>query len=409
MQDFNRAISTPISSSATYYYKDSKEAKDIFSGNATCPLYARMGNPTTSELESRLTKMENGIINQTDGPYACGAIATSSGMGAITMSIMSLCSAGDEIIAIGGLFGGSYALMSQTLPRFGITTTFLSVDEIDKIEEYINNNTKVIFCESIGNPSLRLPDMGEIGKLATKNNIAFMVDNTITPVIVKPFLYGADVVIYSTTKTISGNSSALGGVSIYKEIKDNDKFHTSRYKFLTPFINKLKGKALIGCAKKRALRDFGMSANAHSSYNTLLGLETLEIRTQRVNNSCEIVSKALKDKDVDVNHPSLIENIDNNLYKSNYKDGSGAMITIDMGNEDKAFKFLDSSQLLTLTANIGDTRSLGLHMASTIYQDFTENEKRFLGITDGLIRISIGLENPEDIIDDLLNCFNKSK
>lgn len=204
MQDFNRAISTPITSSATFYYENSQEAKDIFSGNATCPLYARMGNPTTSELESRLSKMENGI----------GAVATSSGMGAITMSIMSLCSAGDEIIAIGGLFGGSYALMSQTLPRFGITTTFLGVDELDKIEESINDNTKVIICESIGNPSLRLPDMSIIGDIATSNNIAFMVDNTITPLIVKPFDYGADVVIYSTTKTISGNSSALGGISI---------------------------------------------------------------------------------------------------------------------------------------------------------------------------------------------------
>jgi len=399
MQAFNRAISTPITSSATFYYENSQEAKDIFSGNSNKPLYSRMGNPTTSELESRLTKMENGI----------GAVATSSGMGAITMSIMSLCSAGDEIIAIGGLFGGSYALMSQTLPRFGITTTFIGVDELDKIEDSINDNTKVIFCESIGNPSLRLPDMTKIGDIATSNNISFMVDNTITPLIVKPFEYGADVVIYSTTKTISGNSSALGGVSIYKEIKENDKFHTPRYKFLKPFINKLKGKALIACAKKRALRDFGMSANAHSSYNTLLGLETLEIRTQRVNNSCEIVSKVLKDKGVNVNHPSLVQNIDNDLYKTNYKNGTGAMITVDMGSEDKAFKFLDNSQLLTLTANIGDTRSLGLHMASTIYQDFTTDEKVFLGITDGLIRISIGLENPQDIIDDLLNCFNKSK
>lgn len=381
MQPFNRAISTPITSSATFYYENSQEAKDIFSGKSNKPLYSRMGNPTTSELESRLSKMENGI----------GAVATSSGMGAITMSIMSLCSAGDEIIAIGGLFGGSYALMSQTLPRFGITTTFLGVDELDKIEESINDNTKVIFCESIGNPSLRLPDMSIIGDIATLNNIAFMVDNTITPLIVKPFDYGADVVIYSTTKTISGNSSALGGISIFKEIKENDKFHTSRYKFLTPFINKLKGKALIGCAKKRALRDFGMSANAHSSYNTLLGLETLEIRTQRVNNSCEIVSKALKDKGVTVNHPSLKDNIDNSLYKTNYKNGSGSMITIDMGSEEKAFKFLDNSKVLTLTANIGDTRSLGLHMASTIYQDFSKDEKEFLGITDGLIRISIRL------------------
>ncbi len=318
-------------------------------------------------------------------------------------------SSGDEIIAIGGLFGGSYALMSQTLPRFGISTTFLSVDEIDKIEDSITIKTKIIFCESIGNPNLRLPNMNLIGKIATKNKIAFIVDNTITPLIVKPFDYGADIVIYSTTKTISGNSSALGGVSIFKEIQDDDKFHTSRYQFLKPFINKLKGKALIGCAKKRALRDFGMSANAHSSYNTLLGLETLELRTQRVNSSCEIVSQALYEKGLNVNHPSLKANIDNLLYNTSYKNGCGAMISIDMGTEQKAFKFLNYSKVLILTANIGDTRSLGLHMASTIYQDFSVEEKKFLGITDGLIRISIGLENPQDIIEDLVTCFNISK
>ena len=399
MQDFSRAISTPITSSASFYYENSQEAKDIFSGTSNKPLYSRMGNPTTSELESRLSKMENGI----------GAVATSSGMGAITMSIMSLCSAGDEIIAIGGLFGGSFALMSQTLPRFGINTTFLSVNDIENIENSITPNTKVIFCESIGNPNLRVPNLEMIGKIATKHNIAFIVDNTITPIIVKPFEYGADIVVYSTTKIISGNSSALGGVAIFKEIKDVDKFHTSKYQFLKPFIKKLKGKALIGCAKKRVLRDFGMSANAHSSYQTLLGLETLELRSNQINTSCEIVAQVLKNEGVDVNHPSLKQNIDNELYQTYYKDGCGSMITIDMGNEAKAFKFLDSSKLLILTANIGDSRTLGLHMASTIYQDFSDKEKKFLGITDGLIRISIGLEKPQDIIDDLLNCFNESK
>ena len=399
MQDFNRSISTPISSSATYYYKDSQEAKDIFSGDATCPLYARMGNPTTSTLESKLTQMESGV----------GAVATSSGMGAITMAIMSLCSAGDEIIAIGGLFGGSYALMSQTLPRFGITTKFFDVDDMDKVEDAITINTKVIFCESVGNPSLRLPNLSKIGKLATRYKIAFIVDNTITPIIVKPFEYGADIVVYSTTKIISGNSSALGGIAIFKGIEDDDKFHTNKYQFLKPFINKLQKKALIGCAKKRALRDFGMSANAHSSYQTLLGIETLELRNNQINTSCEIVAKVLKSEGVNVNHPSLEENIDNELYKTDFKDGCGSMITIDMGTEEKAFKFLNNSELLTLTANIGDSRSLGLHMASTIYQDFSIEEKKFLGITYGLIRISIGLEKPQDIIDDLINCFEISK
>jgi len=399
MQSYNRAISTPIVSSATFFYENSQEAEDIFLGNSKQFLYARMGNPTSLELEEKLTAMENGI----------GAVATSSGMGAITMVLTSLCSSGDEIIAIGGLFGGSYALMSQTLPRFGINTKFLEVDDLDNIENSITTKTKVIFCESIGNPSLRLPDLAALGKIATKHNIAFIIDNTITPLVVKPFEYGADIVIYSTTKILSGNSSALGGIAIFKEVKPSDKFHTARYEFLKPFINKLKGKALIGCAKKRALRDFGMSANAHSSYQTLLGLETLELRSNRINTSCEIIAQILKSEGVCVNHPSLEENKDNTLYKESFKDGCGSMITIDMGTKEKAYKFLDSSKLLILTANIGDSRTLGLHMASTIYQDFSDSEKRYLGITEGLIRISIGLEKPQDIIDDLLNCFELSK
>lgn len=398
MKQFDSAISTPIVSSATFAYKNSQEAEDIFSGKSSKPLYSRMGNPTTAILEQQIANMED----------AAAAVATSSGMGAISMVIMALCKSGDEIISIGGLFGGSYALMDQTLPRFGIKTHFLSVDEIDTIEEKINENTKVIFCESVGNPSLRLPELKKIGEIATKHGIIFVVDNTITPIVVKPLELGADIVVYSTTKLLSGNSSALGGVALFKAIEEGDKFYSKRYKFLEPFIAKLGAKAMVGCCKKRALRDFGMSANAHSSYQTLLGLETLALRNERINSSCEIVAKALKEAGIKVSHPSLEDHIDHNLYKQNYKNGCGSMITIDMGSKEKAFKFLDSSKLLTLTANIGDSRTLGLHMASTIYSDFTKEQKEFLGISDGLIRLSIGLEDPELICDDLKKCFKVS-
>jgi len=175
------------------------------------------------------------------------------------------------------------------------------------------------------------------------------------------------------------------------------------------FINKLGIKALYGLNKKRVLRDFGMSANANASYQTLLGIETLELRTQRINSSCEIIAKALEEKCIKVNHPSLKSNIDNNLYIKYYSYGCGSVITIDMGSKQKAFKFLDASKLLTLTANIGDSRSLGLHMESTIFSDFNKEEKEFLGISEGLIRLSIGLENPQEIIKDLINCYELSK
>jgi O-acetylhomoserine (thiol)-lyase len=397
--NFEKAISTPIISSAAFSYSTCKEAEDIFSGNSNKPLYSRMGNPTTTILENKLAKMDNAI--------AC--IATSSGMGAISMSIMSLCSNGDEIIAIGGLFGGSYALLSQTLVRFGIKTTFLDANDVDKIKEYITDNTKLIYCESVGNPNLRLLNIKKIANIANTEGIAFMVDNTSTPLIVKPIDLGADICVYSTTKVISGNSSALGGASVFKAIQEGGKFYSKRYKFMKPFLDKLGAKALYGINKKRALRDFGMSANANASYQTLLGLETLELRNQRINSSCEIISQALDDYSITINHPSLKSNIDNKLYKEYYPNGCGSVITIDMKTKQKAFKFLDSSKLLTLTANIGDSRTLGLHMSSTIFSDFTQEEKNFLGISEGLIRLSIGLENPYDVIDDLINCYNLSK
>jgi len=397
--NFEKAISTPITSSASFSYESCLEAQDIFAGKVNKPLYSRMGNPTTSILETKLTSMDNGI--------AC--VCTSSGMGAISMSIVSLCKSGDEIISIGGLFGGTYALFGETLKRFGIKTTFLNADEASKIKENVNENTKLIYCESVGNPNLRLFDIKKIANIANECGVAFMVDNTSTANIIKPLDLGADIAVYSTTKVLCGNSSALGGASVFKAIEENGKFYSSRYEFMKPFLNKMGKKALYGVNKKRALRDFGMSANANASYHTLLGLETLELRSTRINSSCEIVSKALEDKNINVSHPSLSSHIDNDLYKKSYPNGCGSVVTIDMGNKEKAFKFLDASKLLTITANIGDSRTLGLHMGSTIYSDFNNEQKEFLGITDGLIRISIGLENPQDIISDLLYCYECSK
>lgn len=388
--NFDSSISTPITSSAAFSYNSSEEAEAIFSGNLAKPLYSRMGNPTSTILEQKLAKLDNAIAS----------IVTSSGMGAISMSIMALCKSGDEIISIGGLFGGNYALFSQTLPRFGIKTTFLSMDEIDKIEENINENTKIIFCESVGNPNLRLAPVQEIGNIANKHDVAFLIDNTTTAGIIKPIEYGADIVLYSTTKIISGNSSALGGAAIFKEVVDGDKFHSTRYEFLKPFIKKLGSKALLGCCKKRALRDFGMSASAYNSYQTLLGLETLELRNERVKSSCEKIAHELFKRDININHPSLVNHPDYGIYSSFYN-GCGSIMTIDMESKEKAFKLLNHLNTIILTANIGDSRTLALHMASTIYRDFTKEEQEFLGVSEGLIRLSIGLENPQEIIDDI--------
>ena len=387
------AVSPSIVSSASFSYGSPQTAEGIFNGSVKKPLYSRMGNPTTAKLESIMAEMDSGI----------GAVATSSGMGATTLAVMSLVSQGDEIISIGGLFGGTYSLFNETLSRFGIKTHFFDVDEFENIANAINDNTKIIFLESVGNPNMRLPDITKIANIAKEKNVALIVDNTITPLSVSPLALGADIIVYSTTKIISGNSSALGGCAVFRSIhEDNDKFKTPRYHFLEKFIKNAGKMALISNAKKRALRDLGMSANAHASYQTMLGLETLPLRLPRIVKNVEIIAQELAKNGLHVNHPCLKTHPQHTRYKEDFQYGCGTLLTIDMQTKERAYNFLRKTKLATITANIGDSRTLALHMASTIYSDFDEDTRKFLGITDGLIRISIGLENPQEIIEDFL-------
>ena len=388
------AVSPAITSSASFAYGTPEIAEGIFNGSVKKPLYSRMGNPTTAKLEAIMAEMDGGV----------GAVATSSGMGATTLATLSLLSQGDEIVSIGGLFGGTYSYFSETISRFGIKTSFFDVDEFENIEKAINEKTKILFLESVGNPNMRLPDIKRIAEIANNAGVALIVDNTITPLSISPLALGADIVVYSTTKIISGNSSALGGCVVFRAINDgDDKFKTSRYAFLEKFIEKMGAMALVPNAKKRALRDFGMSANAHASYQTMLGMETLALRLPRVIKSVEIIAKALSEQGLDINHPSLAKHPHHERYLQQFQNGCGTLLTIDMQTKERAFEFLRKTKLATITANIGDSRTLALHMASTIYSDFDEETRKFLGITDGLIRISIGLEDPQDIINDFLN------
>ncbi len=392
------AISPVITSSASFGYETPEIAEGIFNGSVKKPLYSRMGNPTTSKLESILTKMDGGV----------GAVATSSGMGATSLATLSLLEAGDEVISVGGLFGGTYSYFNETLKRFGITTKFFDVDELKEIQDAITDKTKIIFLESVGNPNMRLPDIKKIAQIANNLGVALIVDNTTTPLSIMPLEMGADIVVYSTTKILTGNASALGGCAIFRGINEgSDKFKSPRYAFLQKFIDKFGAMALIPNAKKRALRDFGMSANAHASYQTMLGLETLPLRFERVTKSIEMIVKTLWENEICVNHPSLETHPHNHLYQSDFKNGTGTLFTIDMQSKEGAYDFLNRTKIATITANIGDSRTLALHMASTIYSDFDQPTRKFLGITDGLIRVSIGLENPNDIIDDFLEAARR--
>ncbi|MCF6225895.1 MAG: aminotransferase class I/II-fold pyridoxal phosphate-dependent enzyme [Xanthomonadales bacterium] len=388
------AISPPITQSAAFAYGDSATGEGIFDGSVQKPLYSRMGNPTTAKLEGMLARMDGGI----------GAVCTSSGMGAVALSCMSIVSAGDEIISIGGLFGGTYALFDETLSRFGVNTTFFDVDELEAIEAAITPQTKIVYLESVGNPNMRLPDIRAIADIATCHGVALIIDNTVTPMSLRPLELGADICVYSTTKIISGNAAVLGGAAVFRAInmESEDKFRTDRYADIHKFIDKMGAMALIPNAKKRALRDFGMSTTAFSSYLTLLGMETLPLRMQRVIDSVEKVAIGLADAGFNINHPCLPEHPHHQRYKDDFSAGCGSLLTIDMGSREQAFSLLDNSKLVFITANLGDSRTLALHMGSTIYSDFTDEQREFLGITPGLIRVSIGLENPEDVIADFI-------
>jgi len=393
------AVSPVIINSASFGYGDSETGEGIFDGSVKKPLYSRMGNPTSAQLEQILAQMDGGI----------GAVAASSGMGATAMATLSLLKSGDEILSIGGLFGGTYSYFSETLTRFGITTRFFDVDELEAIEAAVTDKTKILFLESVGNPNMRLPDIKVIADIANRYGVVLMVDNTITPLSVKPIALGADIIVYSTTKIITGNASSLGGAVIFRAINEgDDKFKGERYAEVHPFIKKMGAMALIGNAKKRALRDFGMSANGFGSYLTMLGLETLPLRMDRVVSSVEKIAIELDASGFIINHPVLPSHPHHERYVNQFSQGCGTLFTIDMGSKEAAFAFLNRSNLITITANIGDSRTLGLHMASTIYRDFDESVREFLGITPGLIRISIGLENPNDIINDFNMARNSS-
>lgn len=394
-------IAPVVVPSAAFGYEDAAQAEGIFSGEVNAPLYARVGNPTNSKLESIVAKMEGGL----------GAIATSSGMGAMSMVTMAVLKTGDELLCIGGFFGGTYSLVNETLARFGICNSFSEVDDYKHIESRLEAGVKMVLMESVGNPSLRLPDLRRIIDLCNQYNTILVVDNTATPLLLRPIEIGADIVVHSSTKNISGHSAALGGIAVFREVNpQQDKLLDPKYDDLHKFVNKMGKKAFLPIFKKRAIRDMGMTANAFGSFMTMVGLETLPLRVERVNRSVEKVAAILHEKlpeGISVNHPSLPSSPDYERYCTDFPQGCGPLLTLDCRSKAKAFTLLDHLKIAIQTANIGDNRTLALHMASTIFSDFDDEAKKFLGVNDGLIRVSIGLEDPKVIAEDFLQAAKR--
>lgn len=398
----------PIYQTSSYTFKDTDHAVRLFSLEESGNIYTRMANPTTEVLEKRVASLEGGV----------GALATASGQAAETIAVLNITKAGDEILCSSSLYGGTFTLFKNTLGRLGITTTFFNVADLHDLQEKISKNTKLIYVETIGNPELSVPDFETISKIAHQNGIPLIVDNTFaTPYLCKPFEFGADIVIHSLTKYMNGHGTCIGGI-----IVDSGNFNWNNGKFPelsepdptyhgVNFFEKFGNEAYIQKARSQFLRDLGSTISPFNSFLILQGLETLSLRMQKhCYNALEIAQYLQNDPRVSwVNYPGL-ENHKSYINSKKYlTNGFGGILTFGLkGGLEVGKKFIENLELFQHVANVGDARSLAIHPASTTHQQLTKEEQLASGVTEDMIRLSIGLEDIEDLIEDLNNSLTKA-
>ncbi|PVX52291.1 O-acetylhomoserine sulfhydrylase [Balneicella halophila] len=395
----------PIYQTSGFVFENTDHAADLFSLKQPGYIYTRLNNPTNDILEKRLAAIERGI----------GAAVFASGMSAISTTLLTLLKSGDHIVASNSLYGGTFNLLSVTLPRFGIETSFVDSNNLENIRTNIHENTKVIFIESLGNPKLDIPDIEGIAKIAHENKIPLIVDNTVTcPLLLNPITYGANIVVHSLTKYISGQGTTVGGAVIDAGTFDwaSGKFP----EFTEPskgydgfkYVESLGELAFISKLRLEGLRDFGGSLNAYDDFQIIQGLETLDVRIQKHSkNALELAKWLEKQEEVDwVNYPGLVSSEYYELAQKYLSKGQGGLLTFGLkGGYEAAKKFSNTTKLFALVANLGDTKSLLIHPASTTHQQFSKENQIATGVTDNLIRPSVGLEDVEDLKNDLLNAF----
>ena len=397
----------PIYQSTSYVFNDSEHAANLFSLSESGYIYTRLNNPTNDILEQRLAAVEGGVA----------AVATASGTSAIATTFMTLLKSGDHIVASNSLYGGTYNMLNNTLPRFGITTTFVDPDNVDNFKDALKPNTKVFFAESLGNPKLDVIDLEGISKHARDAKVPFIVDNTIaSPSLLNPIEHGANIVIHSLTKYITGNGTTLGGIII-----DAGTFDYSSGKFPefiepSPSYHGLKYHEALGplafIAKTRVegLRDLGSAPSPLNSFQVIQGLETLEVRMQKHSENALNIAKWLEEQsEVSwVNYPGLKSSKYNQLAKKYLKKGSSGIVTFGLKKGfEGAKKVAESTKIFALLANIGDTKSLIIHPSSTTHSQLNVDEQKSTGVTPDLVRISVGIENLDDLKEDLKQSFAK--
>ncbi len=402
----SRAV--PIYQTTSYQFKSTEHAANLFALKEFGNIYTRLMNPTTDVLEQRITALEGGV----------GALAVASGQSAITLSILNIAQAGDEIVSFDNLYGGTYNLFHNTLPKFGITVKFVPSDDPDALQQAITSKTKAIYAESIGNPKLDVLDLEKVVGIAHKNNVPVILDNTVSPYILKPFDFGVDIIVYSATKFIGGHGTSVGGL-----IVDSGKFDwTVKENGISKFpliadpdpsyhgLNFIEALAPIGNiayiikARVILLRDLGPALSPFNAFQFIQGLETLHLRLPRhAENALAVAQFLEKHPNVAwVNYPGLASSPQKAKADKYLPKGTGAIIGFGVkGGLEAGKKFINSLKLFSHLANIGDAKSLAIHPASTTHQQLSETEQEATGVTADYIRLSIGIEHIDDILEDL--------
>ncbi len=401
------ARAVPIYLTSSYVFNNAKHAEDRFGLRDAGNIYGRLTNPTQDVFEQRIAALEGGVA----------ALAVASGAAAITYAILALARNGEHVVSANNVYGGTYNLLEHTLRDYGIDTTFVDPSEVSNFEKAIKKNTKLIFIETLGNPNSDVIDIEEIAKIAHKNNIPLVIDNTFgSPYLIRPIEFGADIVVHSATKFIVGHGTALGGV-----IVDSGKFDWEKSgkfpQFVEPNVSyhgvsftKAVGHAAFAVyIRAILLRDTGAAISPVNAFIALQGLETLSLRVERhAYNAAKVVEYLSKNPKVEKVHHPLVSTDERQkkLYKKYFPQGGGSIFTFEIkGTEEDAKKFIDNLKLFSLLANVADVKSLVIHPASTTHAELSDAELESVGIFRNTIRLSIGTEHIDDIIEDLDSAF----
>ncbi|MDQ0360457.1 O-acetylhomoserine aminocarboxypropyltransferase/cysteine synthase family protein [Breznakia pachnodae] len=402
------ARAVPIYQTTSYVFDNSEHAADRFGLRDAGNIYGRLTNPTQGVLEERITALEGGV----------GALAVASGAAAITYAITSIAKSGDHIVSAKQIYGGTYNLLINTLPAYGIDTTFVDGDYPENFEEAIKENTKLIFFETLGNPNSSIVDIDTVVSIAHKHKIPVIVDNTFaTPYLFRPIEHGADIVVHSATKFIGGHGTTLGGLIIDSgnfDWKESGKFP----QLTTPdpsyhgiiFSEAVGAAAYVTRIRAVYLRDTGACISPFNAFLLLQGLETLSLRVERhIENTIRVIEYLAKQPKVEkVNHPTVVSDSYHQLYTKYFPKGAGSIFTFEIkGNETTAKTFIDNLNIFSLLANVADVKSLVIHPASTTHSQLQNEELSEQGIYPNTVRLSIGTENIEDLIEDLEQAFQR--